>query len=326
MRNICYLIGILIFFYGNLSHAEEKKCSSDNLMLVKGNVELKGGCVYEAQVVINQSNTHLDCKGAQFKGRSGWKIGLLIDSKGKELKNISIKNCRFYGFESSGIRVTWDVIDSRKGDDRDAIYAKTPRDISISNVTVEKSGRVGIYIDDYVQDLTVADSVISDSGAVGIYLEHSTQRINIINNQIVNNGYGGRVNREGLAIDSSAHNKVIGNVFKSNNAGGIFLYKNCGENIDSGKQVVRWQHSDFNIIKNNYFENEKIGVWLASRQERDLRGMKCGDPVLNSRGWYADFADNNVLDDNQFCQTEKNVIDKGRSNSVSGSVNFCRDK
>jgi len=35
--------------------------------------------------------------------------------------------------------------------------------------------------------------------------------------------------REAIAMDSSAYNKIIGNTFRNNGKGAIFLYKNCFE-------------------------------------------------------------------------------------------------
>lgn len=317
------IASFILFLINSTSYAQNKNCASDELMEIRGVVELTSGCIYKSRVLITESNTHLDCKGAEFKGHSSQKIGILIDSKGKEINNISVRNCRVSGFDSSGVRVTWDRVDSKKGDDKENIYKKTPKDITLDNLYIENSGRVGVYVDDYVQNLTLKNSVVIGSGATGIYLEHSSRDISILDNKIINNGFGVNSKREGLAIDSSANNIISGNVFKSNNAGGIFLYKNCGEHIESGNQVLRWQHSDFNVISNNYFEDEKVGVWLASRQEKNLKGMRCGDPVLNDKGWYADYADNNKVEKNKFCRTKKEFIDKGQFNIISGSMQFC---
>ena len=38
--------------------------------------------------------------------------------------------------------------------------------------------------------------------------------------------------REGIAIDGSRNNRISNNVINLNSAGGIFLYKNCGEYVN----------------------------------------------------------------------------------------------
>ena len=309
------------------AHAADR-CEAADLDNISGKVVLPENCSYRRQIMITTSHTTLDCRNSTFIGTGREKIGLIIDSKGKPLSDITVKNCNFTKFDSSGVRVTWSEADIRKGDDHARIYERTPTGIVLDNINVKDSGRVGIYIDDYVTDTTIRNSNITGSGGVGIYLEHSSQRIKLLNNKIVGNGFlkGGKSQREGVAVDSSANNLIQGNLFKGNGAGGIFLYKNCGEHISTGKQVLRWQHSDHNLIKNNVFIDETVGVWLASRQGRDLTNWDCGDPPMNSRGQYADYANDNQLKDNIFCRTASAVTDNGKSNQVSGSTYSCPAK
>ncbi len=249
----------------------------------------------------------------------------MIDSKGKSLSNVVVKNCNFNQFASSGVRVTWDTQDTKKGADREAIYRRSPHDILLENVSVKDNGGVGIYLDDYVSDVTVKKSRIEGSAGVGIYLEHSSRRITLTDNTITGNGFrnGGKSKREGVAVDSSAYNVIERNVFQGNAAGGVFLYKNCGEHFSSGKQVLRWQHSDHNKIQGNLFVGEAVGVWLASRQDRDLSKWDCGDVPTGQRGSYSDFADSNHIENNAFCKTAVMVTDNGKRNEIRGSMSQC---
>lgn len=290
-------------------------------MKIEGDVSLLGNCSFKGRAVIEKSNTHLNCNGSEFSPAADENVGLYIDSKGKELRNISVKNCKFIGYKSNGIRIAWSGSDVGKSGKVEELYYKTPRDIVIDNVEVRRSGRVGIFFDDYVSNVVLSNSVIERSQGAGIYLEHGSKNISIISNKITLNGL--ERNREGLAIDSSASNIINGNTFYSNKIGGIFLYKNCGEHFSSGKQVLRWQHSNENIIKNNTFINEKVGIHLASRQKKDLRKMGCGDPMINERGWYADYADFNSVVDNKFCRTKVPVKDNGRGNKIARNVVAC---
>lgn len=309
------------------AHAADR-CEAADLDNISGKVVLPENCTYRRAIMITTSHTTLDCRNSTFIGTGREKIGLIIDSKGKPLSDITVKNCNFTKFDSSGVRVTWSEVDTRKGDDHARIYERTPTGILLDNINVKDSGRVGIYIDDYVTDTTIKNSSITGSSGVGIYLEHSSQRIKLLDNKIMDNGFrdGGKARREGVAVDSSANNVIQGNLFKGNAAGGIFLYKNCGEHISDGKQVLRWQHSDGNVIKDNVFDGETVGVWLASRQGRNLSTWDCGDRPMNARGQYADYANNNKLEDNTFCRTATPVKDDGKGNQVDGSKNSCPAK
>lgn len=184
------------------------------------------------------------------------------------MNNIYIRNCSFENFSKSGIGIAWSEKDTKIGDSHDEIYRRTPNSITLENIVVKNSGRTGVYIDDYVSNVIIKNSTIINSGGAAIYLDFSTREIKIYNDKIAMNGL--IANREAIAIDSSSDNLIEGNHFDGNSAGSIFLYKNCGEQMRSGKQVIRWMHSDNNIIRNYMFLNENIGVWIASRQSRNL--------------------------------------------------------
>jgi parallel beta-helix repeat protein len=223
-------------------------------------------------------------------------------------------------FTRSGIRITSDIAANKLSPNHEENYRRTPTRITLENVEVTGSGRVGIYFDDYVTHSTLSHSIVRDSYMSGIYLEHSSRNNKIVGNQIINNGHErfGKGKREGLAVDSSAYNLIEANRFESNGAGGVFLYKNCGEHFSTGKSVIRWQHSDYNIIRNNTFVNEPVGIWLASRQSRDLSGFDCGDkPREGSLKFYPDYADNNVVVGNHFFGGKVMVRNDGQGNKLN---------
>ncbi|MFD3248669.1 right-handed parallel beta-helix repeat-containing protein [Rahnella aquatilis] len=286
---------------------------------VRGNTTLSPHCVYKEAVIITSSNTTLDCRGAVLEGDNERPFGILINSKGKPLSDVTVRNCKVLNFTHSGIRITSDIAANKLSPNHEKNYRRTPTRITLENVEVTGSGRVGIYFDDYVTHSTLSHSVVRDSYMSGIYLEHSSRNNKVVDNQIIDNGHErfGKGKREGLAVDSSAYNLIEGNRFESNGAGGVFLYKNCGEHFSTGKSVIRWQHSDYNVIRNNTFVNEPVGIWLASRQNRDLSGFDCGDkPRDRSLKFFADYADNNLVEDNQFLTTSKRIRDDGQGNYV----------
>ncbi len=288
-------------------------------------LELDQSCIYEKSLIIEQGNSIIDCHGAIFDGKARFPYGLLIDSKGERLDNVIIQNCTFRNFKRDGVRVTWSGYDSFKTNNKRERYARSPSQIVLKKLNVIGNSGSGIFIDDYVTNVIITDSVIAGNAGVGVYLEHSSKSNKILGNQFVRNGYRKfKNNREAVAIDSSAENEVSRNYFLGNAAGGIFLYKNCGENIDNGRQVIRWQHSNHNLIKDNVFLNEKVAVWIAARQSRNLRKWGCGDASIDKAGrYYEDFANYNRVIENTFANNFVAVRVEGDHNKIEKNNFFC---
>jgi hypothetical protein len=299
--------------------AAVEKCTDVDVKALSGDVMLPAGCIYKEAAVIVASDTTLDCNGAVFDGGGTLKIGLTIDARLGRMNNITVRHCVFRNFASSGIRIT--LTGPRKS--REDAYSRAPQNVTIESTTVDASGRVGIYVDDYVQAVTIKKSTISNSGSTAIYLEHSSRANQIEDNRFVHNGFGpdGHARREAVAVDSSAHNVIARNVFEGNGRGSIFLYKNCGEQYSSGVSPLRWQHSDENKIVGNRFINEKVGVWIASRQSMNLRSWDCGDASMDGKGnYFRDYADRNVVQDNIFCATTVGVRVEGDDNVIQDNI------
>jgi parallel beta-helix repeat protein len=68
--------------------------------------------------------------------------------------------------------------------------------------------------------------------------------------------------REGLSIDGSRFNRIANNRFSGNAYGAIFLYKNCGEYVNSRPE--RWWHrrygADGNLIEDNTITGGTNGI------------------------------------------------------------------
>jgi len=318
-RGTCFLI---LFFLLNSSHAYSnlRTCSFPKDEIKSGGgIELNSECIYQTNIYITESNTELNCNYATIDGKGSLSNGIMIIGGGKPIKNIIIKKCHVMGFKHSGIGVTSGISPEKLSIDHDINYTNSPSNVKIIDSHVENNGGVGIYIDDYVTNTTIQDTKINNNGGVGIYLDQASQKNKIIHNIIEKNGFlpSGKAQREGLAIDSSANNLIIGNVFLGNALGGIYLYKNCGEQFSKGKSVIRWQHSDYNIIEKNKFYNQPVGVWIASRQSMDLSKWDCGDkPMKGSISFYEDYADNNSVIKNSFCNNSRAVIIEGNHNKI----------
>ncbi len=312
MRNLC-IIALLCALSPVLSA---------KTIQVMGDMTLDPNQSYAAtEFHIRQSDTTLDCQGALIDGKNQVMTGVRIVSDGKTpLRNVTVKNCQFKNFTSSGIRVYWQGNDTLKlkysVNER---YRLAPQQIKLLNITVEDTAKSAVYIDDYVQDVLIDGLKVRRSGALGVYLEHHSRRTTVQNSLFEQNGFRqGKAVREGLAIDSSTDNIIRNNIFKGNAKGGVFLYKNCGEQFSGGKSVLRTDHASRNLIEGNTFIDMPHGVWVASRQSRNLSKWDCGDTPLDSRKtYYEDFARNNTVKGNQFCGIAQPVIVEDNQNSVT---------
>ncbi|PVB62916.1 right-handed parallel beta-helix repeat-containing protein [Labrenzia sp. 011] len=239
---------------------------------------LQTDCRYTDGIVIAASNVTLDCQGALITGMHRRAI---IIRPG--LKNVTIRDCRLD--DTGGI-----LIEGQTPQDdpaaRDRARATSSEDVVLEHLTITRSYMTGIFVDHYVVGATIRDSIVADGHHVGIYLEHGSQRNTVSGNLIRNNGLFtnrgirriGPTRREGLSIDGSAYNLVENNIFEDNAFGGIFHYRNCWEfHTTNPESRPRLQGSNGNIIRGNVFRNMDIGIWVASRQARDLVMWDCGD-------------------------------------------------
>ena len=287
---------------------------------------LAPNCTHQASLRIIANDITLDCRGSRIDA-SGRRAGIQIGGKAG-VSNVTVRNCHIQDAHT-GIFIGLSGSDAEKAGkySRAELYARTPHRIRIENSSVHDSGGVGIYIDDYASEVTVEGTRITGSGSAGIYLEHSSRRNSILNSTLSGNGYGkfpelrlGKARREAIAVDSSAYNRIEGNHIHGNAAGGIFLYKNCHERARSSPtSVPRWQAAEHNLIRGNTIENENVGVWLASRQSRDLSDWDCGDRPYLENKYFLDHARNNRIEANTFRRVRTGIIVEDDDNALVGN-------
>ncbi|HIQ16157.1 MAG TPA: hypothetical protein EYH38_11440, partial [Leucothrix sp.] len=187
-------------------------------------------------------------------------------------------------------------------------------------------------------------SSINSTGVVGLYLDSGSTNNHIKNSSFTKNGYSRYVSelraitqeladysREGIAIDSSFNNRIEGNTFANNSRGSVFIYKNCNEFHKNPNQIPRYQSADGNIITGNNFDDEDVGVWIASRQSEDLRDFECGIPKVatgikyygpygRTTYFYEDYAKNNKVLNNEFKNIRFGVIVEDDGNTITGNT------
>ena len=200
-------------------------------------------------------------------------------------------------------------------------YENGLADIVVEDSSFSGSRGVGIFVDGYVEGVTLRRNLVVDTGSSGIYLETGSRRSHVEGNILFRNGYrengpGGQpfsfagfdfwfwgIGREGISVDGSYENTIVGNTFAQNSAGGIFLYKNCGEYPDRPAYFERRYPSDDNLIEGNTFLGGTNGVWIGSRMGENTLPMDCTDPAYIDeplRRVVHDFASDNVVRANTF--------------------------
>jgi parallel beta-helix repeat protein len=303
-------------------------------LTVSSSMQLQPNCRYTGTTTITGSNLLLDCRGASLDGE--YRLVPVLKVGGERgVSNVEIRNCTITGSRGSGVIIGLNTPDSEKprGADGRPDPALQPHRITFQNVTVSRNGGVGIYVDDSVQDVSILGSSIEGNAGVGIYLDHSSLRTRIADSRVLRNGFGQASGlpvhwntiREGIAIDSSADNIIENSVIAGNKQGGIFLYRNCGEEPNDARQVMRTQSTTGNIIRNNTIEGGAMaGIAIASRQEMVIRPEACRLRVDAARGVFPDSAPGNRVTGNTISQVpvgirvsdDSNVVDE---NTISAA-------
>jgi len=206
---------------------------------------LDPACTYTGGVRVAASGVVLDCQGASVQSAPGaGGVGITVSTlSDTTMAGDVVRNCRVSGYLNS-IRVTRTGFRSLAAGHE---FDHTLSDVVIEDSEVSGSRGVGIYVDGYVNDVTIRRVAVIGAGSSGIYLEAGSRHNTVSGNVIHDNGFTENagdgqlitlnglqfrfwgIGREGLSIDGSSDNTVTGNSFAGNSAGGVFLYKNCGE-------------------------------------------------------------------------------------------------
>lgn len=315
--------------------------SADTAITVTVTSHLDPACTYTRGLTITASDVVLDCRGARIVDTAGNRSrGIAVTmANDAPVHDVTIRNCRIEGFVNT-IRVT-------KPDHRllpaGAEYAHPSADIVIEHNRLSVSRGSGIFVDAFVTGVTVRDTEITGAGSVGIYLEAGSKDNVIEDNTIVNNGYGDvkpeglpfslagldyrylSTGREGIAVDGSRDNVIRNNLIASNSAGGIFVYKNCGEFVTQ-KPASWWTRlygPTGNLIEGNTIVDAPNGIWVGSRQAENQTFMDCSDTpyaALDFQVYYRDFATDNVVHGNAFGDVQYGIRVEDDRTTVAGNV------
>lgn len=296
-------------------------------------------CTYTGGIVIATSGVTLDCQGARVvrPQTSGERTIYVEAPLGVALTDVTVRNCHVEGgvnafkISRAGFR------DYPEGEE----FLTPTANILIEDNTFSGSRGVGVFIDAYVEDVLLLGNTIENAGSTGIYLETGSRRNRVEANHIAHNGdiengpAGQRrtvfgtdlwfwgVGREGLAIDGSFENEIVGNVFNDNRNGAILLYKNCGEYPESGRYFERRFPADDNLIEGNVIVRERHGVWVGSRMGENTLPMDCTDDAYVDSGLtrvVLDFAADNTIRGNHFVDVTYGVRVEDDGTTVEGNT------
>lgn len=272
-------------------------------------------CTWTRGVRIVASDVTLDCQGARISAPDRRYGVYIVAPTDVALSNVTVRNCHVEGFlnnfhiEREGFRELSEGIE----------YEHAFSNITIEDSTSQASRGVGVFVNGYVTGVTLRNLLVEGSGSAGIYLETGSRDNVVEDSMIVDNGFsenapageffeiGGvsvwfwGTGREGLAVDGSRFNRISNNYFSGNAAGSVFLYKNCGEFVNSRPE--RWfdrrYGADGNVIEGNSFVGGRTGVWIGSRMSENTAPMECSDAEYAS-GYRLDYAPDTVVRGNAF--------------------------
>jgi parallel beta-helix repeat protein len=311
------------------------------VIVVTQTSHLDPSCTYPNGIEVRASNVVLDCRGATIQSPpgSGGRGITIASTTDVALSDVTVRNCIVKGF-TNGIRVTRDGFRS--------LPAGGEYDHPFSNIVIEdthiyETRGSGIFVDGYVTGVTMRRLHILDAGGVGVYLEAGSKDNVIERSSIIRSGFeevtpdgipvtiGGlnfryrSTGREGIAVDGSRNNRISNNIISGNSAGGIFLYKNCGEYVHERPDGwwTRRYGADGNVIENNLISDGPNGVWIGSRMAENTKFMDCSDtPYINdpARAVYPDFAKDNVVRGNQIVMMTHAIRVEDDRNRIEGNV------
>lgn len=249
---------------------------------------------------------------------------VLNKSSASLIRDVTLRNCKINNMYE-GFRVGWtDAVYARNtgmGLSVEVLKKLAPQRVTLDNVQITNSISRGGFIGDHASNVKIVNSKFTNTMGMALYLEFGSFSNKIQASEFANNGQGGIYNgasirqREAISVDSSSSNLIQGNTFRNNTRGGVYLYKNCWEagGQKGNDDMQRTQRSNYNVIRGNTFIDERVGVWIASRQDMNLKAFACADekediskkiPSTNSNEeYFEDFARSNVVDSNSFQYT-----------------------
>jgi parallel beta-helix repeat protein len=312
------------------------------VVVLTADAHLDPACTYTGGFEITGSGVTFDCRGARIEDvdRNSSRGVHIHAPADVVLADVTVRNCIIVGFLNN-VRVSRDGFQALE---QGADYEHPFADIVVENSRLLDSRGSGFFVNAFVTGVTIQDLEIARAGSVGIYLEASSRGSVVRRNTIHHNGFADvdpvngvpqvisgvtfrvlMTGREGIAVDGSRDNVITDNAIHDNAAGGIFLYKNCGEFVHErpASWWERWYGADDNLIERNVIVSEDHGIWVGSRMNENQLFMDCSDPVVFEEGgrrYHLDMAAGNTLRENLLVFTGNAIRVEDDRTTVEGNV------
>lgn len=249
----------------------------------------------------------------------------VADGKWSWPHDITIRNCTIYGAVAMrGIYLEELSAESRKEGYVRYIQSIAPTRIHLDNLDIHHCGgkascdnggastqSSGLYLHQGVHHVTVERSTFQGRAPGGsVYLTSETTANVFRDNDF---GLASTTGREQVSIDGSDGNRFINNRFAELRNGGIYIYRNCGEN-----GLLRHTKPERNEIVNNVFYYDRYtgpeaSVLFAARGYKDYcpddwdLGSNSQWPTSSSND-DRNYARNNVVLQNQIFKRSLDVM------------------
>lgn len=305
---------------------------------------LDPACDWTGGILVETSGVTLDCRGATLsrpveEAADGPDRVIVIRAvRGEPVRDVRIRNCVVEG-GLNGLRITRRNVHDL---DPDLQAADAFSGIVVENSRFYGARGSGIFVDAFVSGVTLRGIEVAGAGGAGVYLEAGSRGTTVEDSDIHGNGYGGTgeparrmgfsylmAGREGIAVDGSTGNRILRNRIRDNALGGVFLYKNCGEERSRRGWWPRRQGADGNLVEGNDIRGARTAVWIGSRQNENLWQWDCSDPLVAEettllgavrRQFYRDFARNNRIVGNTFAGFDYGIRIEDDGNVVRRNV------
>ncbi len=202
--------------------------------------------------------------------------------------DVTIRNClihgnvRIWGMGAGGSMGDL-LASSRTPGHTVAAQAAAPSHVTLDNVAFAATGSIPLYVGPGVTATRVARGrFLGRSESVAVYLDAESR-----NARIEGVAFDIATAREQIAVDGSAANAIVGNRFALRGRGGVFLYRNCGED-----GVIRHQTPSDNQITDNVFSGaSRLRARTVIVGAREGGRRYCGDDAGYPFGSSADDGD-----------------------------------
>lgn len=301
---------------------------------VKCNINMSSSDIIRRPIVFRgaaSSNVTVNCNGGMIAVPAAYRdtvdaIDVESTQSGDQFsipENITVKNCEVFG--SIRISSTYYIGNAISGNDAGPSTVMTkrntsPRYITYDNLTVtnantNKKRKDTVYFEQGVTYSTLKNSkVIHDGSGVPIYLAPDAAYNVIYNNEFHNE----RQSRELFAIDGAEHNRIERNWFSGLSKGGIYLYRNCGENGNIRYGVPRKNTISDNIFYYKSYSGSNPAIYLGSRFTQKSTNESYCD-LDSGKNWTITDVPASLNWDQDWESSSSDDRDFARDNTVTGN-------